>query len=69
MSMIKEFKEFAMSKTGSRSQALENYRKSVQTLEALSDSMPTHAGIREQLAEAHSRVAGFSDSKQISTRD
>jgi tetratricopeptide (TPR) repeat protein len=55
----------ALSKTGSRSQALEKYRKRVQTLEALSVSTPNHAGIRGLLAEAHLRVAAFSDQKQI----
>jgi hypothetical protein len=54
----------ALNKTGSKSQALENYRKSVQTLEALSASIPAHAGIRELLAQAQSRIAGLSSLNQ-----
>lgn len=47
-----------------KASGLENYRKSVETLEALSASTPTHASIRGLLAEAHSRVANFNRQSQ-----
>jgi hypothetical protein len=46
----------ALALTGAKSKALENYRKSLETLEALSVQVPAHAGIRELLAQANSRV-------------
>jgi hypothetical protein len=52
-------------KSGSTAQALENFRKSLETLEALARAVPANAGIREMLAQAQAKVTKLEGAEDI----